>query len=139
MQDARRLARVMTSFDNARRRLDQQATLGTADMRLLWLLNDGASLTLREIAERLGLEQSTVNRQVNAAVKHELLVRSRNKPNEPYRFRCSTVGFREFEQTLEATLGVYGRALDALGSEAGPLLALLERYVQAYHQAVEQS
>lgn len=47
-----------------------------------------------------------VNRQVNTAVKHGLLVKARTKGSEPYRFMCSTAGDRQFEQTLETTLGV---------------------------------
>ncbi|NED61636.1 MarR family transcriptional regulator, partial [Streptomyces sp. SID10244] len=34
---------------------------------ILWVLSDGRPRTLRELSEELDLEQSTVNRQVNAA------------------------------------------------------------------------
>ncbi|MBD0863603.1 MarR family transcriptional regulator [Gordonia sp. zg691] len=37
---------------------------------ILWVLSDGRPRTLRELTAALGLEQSTVNRQVNAAIKN---------------------------------------------------------------------
>lgn len=135
----RRLAGLMTRLDHARRQLDQQSTLGTSDMRLLWLFNDGGSRTLRQIAEQLGLEQSTVNRQVNAAVNHGLLVKTRERPGESYRLRRSTAGERQFEQALDETLGIYQHALDGLGADAEPFLLLLEHFVQTYQQAVDGS
>ncbi|ATD72334.1 MULTISPECIES: MarR family winged helix-turn-helix transcriptional regulator [Gordonia] len=42
---------------------------------ILWVLSDGRPRTLRQLTEELELEQSTVNRQVNAAIKHGYLER----------------------------------------------------------------
>ncbi|MBY4573325.1 MarR family winged helix-turn-helix transcriptional regulator [Gordonia paraffinivorans] len=42
---------------------------------ILWVLSDGRPRTLRELTAELELEQSTVNRQVNAAIKHGYLER----------------------------------------------------------------
>ena len=42
-------------------------------MRLLWLLVESGPQTLAEVTSALGLERSTVNRQVNAAVAAGLL------------------------------------------------------------------
>lgn len=137
--DARRLGALLTSFDNARRVLDQRATLGAADMRLLWLFHDGTARTLRQIAEQLSLEQSTVNRQVNTAVQEGLLTKTRSTSSEPYRFMTSAAGDREFEHTLEVTLGVYRRALETLDDDAETFLVLFERYVEAYRQAVQHT
>ncbi|WP_235831547.1 MarR family winged helix-turn-helix transcriptional regulator [Gordonia zhaorongruii] len=45
------------------------AILDTSAFHILWLLADGEARTLRDLADGLCLEQSTVNRQVNAAIK----------------------------------------------------------------------
>lgn len=136
IDEARRLAGLIARFDSARRMLDQQTTLGTADMRLMWLFTDRRSRTLRQIAEQLGLEQSTVNRQVNAAVKAGLLVRTRDAGAGSYHFAASPAGVREFDRNLATILATYRRALDALGEGRETFLALMADYVHAYRDAV---
>ncbi|MFT4214113.1 MAG: MarR family transcriptional regulator [Microbacterium sp.] len=131
---ARRLAGLLSTLDSARRVLSQRATLGTADMRLLWLFTDGDAYTLRQIAQRLGLEQSTVNRQVNAAVAAGLLLKTRDGGS--YSFTSSTQGAREFERTLDASLSAYRTALAALGDDRERFLSLVASFVEAYHSAV---
>ena len=130
--DARRLAGLFERLDQARRSLRQRATLGTADMRLLWLLTDGEPRTLRQISEELHLEQSTVNRQVNAAAQAGLLTRSRAGSSGPFRFSASAGGAREFELNLDETLSAYRAALGGLGPEQDRFLSLMADYVQAY-------
>lgn len=49
--------------------VDPQAILDSSAFQILWLLSDGRARTLRELSVDLDLEQSTVNRQVNAAMK----------------------------------------------------------------------
>ena len=73
-----RLAAALHHLDLSRRVVEQRADIGVADMRLLWLLSDDRARTLREIADDLTLEQSTVNRQVNAALAAGLLRRDRD-------------------------------------------------------------
>ncbi|MDY6807650.1 MarR family transcriptional regulator [Gordonia sp. HNM0687] len=51
------------------------AVLEASAFTILWTLSDGAPRTLRDLADELDLEQSTVNRQVNAAIKHGYLER----------------------------------------------------------------
>ncbi|GGA75328.1 hypothetical protein GCM10011490_27610 [Pseudoclavibacter endophyticus] len=122
---------MFTELDRHRRTLSQRATLGTADMRLLWLLSDDEPRTLKQIAERLGLEQSTANRQVNAAVTAGLLVRERDHSAAPYRFTATPRGAREFERNLHATLDTYRHALNALGPDRARFLDLLQKFLDA--------
>ncbi|MFD6137837.1 MarR family winged helix-turn-helix transcriptional regulator, partial [Isoptericola sp. NPDC060257] len=75
LTDDRRVAGLLFRLDLHRRLAEHRSPLGTADGRLLWLLSDGRPRTLREIAEALRLEQSTVNRQVNGALAAGLLRR----------------------------------------------------------------
>jgi DNA-binding MarR family transcriptional regulator len=59
-----------------RRKLDlQDGQLETSAFSILWILSDGKPRTLRELADELSLEQSTVNRQVNSAIRHGYLER----------------------------------------------------------------
>lgn len=51
------------------------AQLEASAFAILWILSDGAPRTLRELSELLDLDQSTVNRQVNAAIRHGHLER----------------------------------------------------------------
>ncbi|MBE1876655.1 MarR family winged helix-turn-helix transcriptional regulator [Myceligenerans pegani] len=135
--DARKLAGMFAELDRHRRTLGQRASLGTADMRLLWLLGDGEPRTLRQIAERLGLEQSTANRQVNAALAAGLLTRERDSPATPYRFTATPRGTGEFERNLDATLGTYRRTLDALGPDREQFLHLLRRFLDACDDVID--
>ncbi len=136
-EPARRLAGMFAEFDRHSRALAQRATLGTADMRMLWLLADGEARTLRQIAHDLNLEQSTVNRQVNAAVAAGIIERERERGSGPYLFTATTQGRQEFERNLNASQAAYRHALDSLGDEAPRFLELTRRFVDAYHQAVE--
>ncbi|MGB6244321.1 MULTISPECIES: MarR family winged helix-turn-helix transcriptional regulator [Gordonia] len=58
-----------------RREVDPDAVLDISAFHILWLLSDGRARTLREMSCDLDLEQSTVNRQVNAALKRGYLER----------------------------------------------------------------
>lgn len=53
-----------------RNHVDSGAILDASAFSILWLLDDDRPRTLREVTDELCLEQSTVNRQVNAAIKH---------------------------------------------------------------------
>ena len=136
VEDSRRLAGLLASLDSARRILEHDAALGTADMRLLWLFTDGEPRTLRRIAEELGLEQSTINRQVNAAVNAGLLVKSRTAGQGSYFFTRSPEGADEFESTLSATLDAYDSILELLEPDRDRFLTLMTRFVNSYHHVV---
>lgn len=135
--DARTVAGLLAALDRHRRILGQRSTsLGTADLRLLWLLTDRDPRTLRQIAEALGLEQSTVNRQVNAAISAGLLHRTRDAGSGPYLFTIADRGTEQFERHLDATLNAYRDALDALGPRGSDFIALLTEFLEAYGEVV---
>ncbi|MCF8587697.1 MarR family winged helix-turn-helix transcriptional regulator [Gordonia liuliyuniae] len=58
-----------------RNTVDEGAVLDVSAFSILWLFDDGRARTLRDLAAELCLEQSTVNRQVNTAVKHGYIER----------------------------------------------------------------
>jgi DNA-binding MarR family transcriptional regulator len=130
------LASLLHHLDRHRRALESTAALGTAELRLLWLLSDGRSRTLRDIADDLHLEQSTVNRQVNAALAAGRLQRVRE--GGAYRFSPTASGAAAFERETAAALQMYAEVLDRMGPAAGTLLAVLGEFVDRYGEAVER-
>ena len=96
--------------------------LDTSAFRLLWLLTEGPPRTLRELADELQLDQSTVNRQVNAAIKHGLVERYA-VPDSPSRLLRPTEAGRAayvHDGTLRASL--YRAVLDELGADRAEAL-----------------
>ena len=138
-EDARRVAALLWHFDRARRAFEHDATLGVADRRMLWMFSDGEPRTLKQIAEDLRLEQSTVNRQVNAAVAAGLLTRSGDADGRPYRFTIAPHGWEAFAGNVDAAFRVYSRALDALGTNGHRFLDDMGVFIDAYADAVGAS
>lgn len=133
----RRLASALTRLDKERRALEGAQRLGTADLRLLWLLADDRARTLREIADELGLEQSTVNRQVNAALRVGLLERTRRAEGSAYEFTRTTHGKQTFDEVSDISMGAYATALHELGeADTELLVALLRRFLEHFRVAV---
>lgn len=136
----RDVARLLSLLDRHRRLHRQQRALGDADLRILWLFADGRARTLREIADALHLEQSTVNRQVNAAVTEGLLERSREHGGQAYLFQRTAKGYRLFEADVAASLAGYDEALAALGAaDAAAFVDLLGRFTESYRVVAERS
>lgn len=133
------LAAIVQTLEHHRRLLNQRATLGVADMRLLWLLQDNRPRSLREIAGALGLEQSTVNRQVNGAVLEGLVRREREPGHSTYLFSQTPAGSAAFESNVALGLDAYSQALSAFTPDERPrVLELLRRLVDAYGEAVNR-
>ena len=157
----RRLAFALLQLDVHRRAEEQRTELGVAGGRLLWLLSDRRPRTLREIAAALKLEQSTVNRQVNAAMRSGLLSRVDRSSVDPtgagptdadptsapmsagrpaggaQLIGPTETGLAAYEREVTQALQAYDAALGALGTDdAAVFLELLERFVDAYGEAL---
>jgi len=132
-----RLAGLLAQLDQHRRLAGPRQRLGVAEGRLLWLLIDRGPRTLRQVAADLELEQSTVNRQVNAAIGAGLVRRYR-EPGVPAQLLAPTdEGRAVFGSDVERMLGLYRAGLDELGpKDADQLVALLDRFVAAYGRVV---
>ncbi|WP_010539819.1 MarR family winged helix-turn-helix transcriptional regulator [Dietzia alimentaria] len=136
----RRLASTLTRLDKERRALEGFQRLGTADLRLLWLFADGRARTLRDVAGELGLEQSTVNRQVNAAVGAGLLERTRRPGGTAYDINRTADGRRTYDEVSRFSMGVYATALDAMGDDAAEeLVVLLQDFLGHFQSALASS
>lgn len=130
----RRVAAIFHSFDVDRRVMEAQTKLSAADLRLLWLLSDGRARTQRDISDELSLEQSTVNRQVNAALRAGHLERQVSASG-PARLVATGAGRRRFEADVEALMQLQAAALEALGDDAEQFLISLATFVEAYRDA----
>ena len=136
---ARRAADLFARMARFQQHHRQGMELGLADLRILWLLSDGAPRTLREISADLHLEQSTVNRQVNTAAAAGLVERD-EQGGGPYRFRPSDEGRRAFEQSVASSQGTYRGALEHLGTaDAERFLDLLDAFTGAYGEIVQDN
>jgi len=119
-----------------RRVVEQRSRIGTADGRLLWLLSNSAPLTLREIGEELRLEQSTVNRQVHAALDAGYVERAESA-GRARRFTSTATGRELYRASSALTLGAYASGLEALGEHAEAFLGMLETFVSSFGEAVQ--
>ncbi len=131
----RAIATALARLDRSRRVAEQSVTLGVADIRLLWMFTDGRPRTLRQIAETLGLEQSTVNRQVNGALAEGILRRYREPGRSAWLVEATDAGMRTFEADVASSFGAYERALADLGEDADRFVELLERYGRSFGEA----
>ncbi|MFD2393389.1 hypothetical protein ACFSSF_05505 [Dietzia aerolata] len=95
---------------------------------------------MREVADVLGLEQSTVNRQVNAALGAGLLERSRRGGGPSYQFHRTEAGREAFERDASISLGAYETALGEMGDDdAEAFLSLTARFLRAFTLAVDDA
>ncbi|ROS75447.1 MarR family winged helix-turn-helix transcriptional regulator [Cellulomonas sp. PhB143] len=135
----RAVAGMLMVLGQHQRVSEQNAALGTADLRLLWMFADRRPRTLREISETLRLEQSTVNRQVHVALAEGILRRYREPGRAAWLIEPTDDGLRTFETDIVSALGAFEQGLAALGDDgAGQFLELLEGFVTAYGAAVQE-
>jgi len=132
----REVARLLLRLDRYRHLMRHHGGLNAADLRLLWLLCEGEPRTLREISEVLSLEQSTVNRQVNNAVRAGLLRRYQPEGEPAMLVEPTEEGRSRFASDTAATLAQHEAALEALGEGADEFVAQLARFTSAYGRAV---
>lgn len=137
--DAFTAVRVGARWDRTRRRMETRQKLGTAEGRLLWLLRD-EPLTLKQIAERSGLEQSTVNRQVNAALEAGLLDRTRPADGAAYLISATPAGASAFQADLGRQLRAHRAAVEAVpAAHRAQFLAHLDAFVSRLEEALSET
>jgi DNA-binding MarR family transcriptional regulator len=90
--------------------------LDTSAFRLLWLLTEGSPRTLRDLSDELQLDQSTVNRQVNAAINHGLVERYAVAGSASRLLRPTDAGRAAYVHDAALRAEVYNRVLDELGA-----------------------
>lgn len=110
--------------------------LDNSAFRILWILVERGPLELRELAEELQLERSTVTRQVNAAIGHGLLERYDEAGRAGRLLRPTPAGESAYQHDGLLRAVRLTRALDDLGAErARRLVADL----RAFNDALDAS
>lgn len=128
--------RVSARWADVRRSIESGSRLRVAEGRLLWLMRDGEARTLRQVAEALDLEQSTVNRQVHAALDSGTLRRFRPDGGSAYLLEVTDLGWRRLQADLEDQFRRHRRALAAIPEEErSRFLDRLADYVDALGEA----
>lgn len=122
-----------------RRRVNEYADAELEDsaFAILLTLSDGQSRTLRELSCALHLEQSTINRQVNAAINHGYLERYAVDGQASRLIRPTAAGSAAFYRDGMLRVERLNRVLDDLrpGTPEGLLLEL-RAYNDAYDRAL---
>lgn len=129
------LADELLRFGKRRHAAVEGVQLETSAFKLLWVLSGDRAMTLREIADELGLDLSTINRQVNGAVRAGLLERF-SVPGSPSRPVRSTAEGRRLYAHDSA---VHADLLRSVLAEMGPDAARdLIRSMAAFNDAYER-
>ncbi|MGZ1490093.1 hypothetical protein [Brevibacterium sediminis] len=132
----RRMAALITHLERLRRAQTAQMELGTADLRILWMFSDGRARTLKQIAHELELEQSTVNRQINAAIVEGLLQRTREEGHPALLISPTERGRQAFDDDVEKSLDALRLGLGAVKGDAVDFLDEFTLFVEAFDAGV---
>jgi DNA-binding MarR family transcriptional regulator len=113
--------------------------LDSSAFRILWLLVEAGPRSLQELAHDLQLERSTVNRQVNAALRHGLVERF-VVPGRPGRsLRPTSAGLEAYQHDAALRGEVFADVLGELGAvRSRRLLEDLQAFNDAYDRAQER-
>jgi DNA-binding MarR family transcriptional regulator len=116
-------AGLLRELDDELMRLGRRRTttypgslLDTSAFRVLWLLSEQPR-TLKQVVDELQLEQSTVSRQVAAAIKHGLVERCGRPDAAGWLHRPTEQGRAAYEHDAQLRVEVYSQVLDDLGRE----------------------
>ena len=118
----RGLGDELMRLSRRRAQVHPEAVLDASAFRLLWLLTEGPPRTLRELADELQLDQSTVTRQVNAAIGHGLVERYAVAASPSRLLRPTEAGRAAYRHDGALRAEVYAAALDELGAQRAEAL-----------------
>jgi DNA-binding MarR family transcriptional regulator len=117
LEEVTALGDQLLRMQRRRRHVYDGVVLENSAFRLLWVLDDGEPRTLRQLAVDLDLEQSTVNRQVNAAIDAGWLERYDVEGSVSRLVRPTDAGAEAYRHDGQIRAGTIRAALDDLGPE----------------------
>lgn len=133
------LADQLLRLQRRRRHVYDGTVLENSAFRLLWLLDDGEPRTLRQLAQDLDLEQSTVNRQVNAAIAAGWLERFEVAGSASRLVRPTGAGLEAYQHDGLLRAGAVRAALDEIGpARASALIDGLRALNDAWDAVLER-
>ncbi len=122
-------------LENARRVADTASRLGRADRRLLWLLADERPRSMREISDELGLDLSTVSRQITHALEDGLVEKHREPGRSSHQLSITHGGLERFRREAEGHVQLHEHALaDLPAEERERFIELLRVFADSYAQ-----
>lgn len=104
--------------------------------KILWLLSDSGPLTMKDLAAELQLEQSTVSRQVKAAVERGLIERYDVEGTSSRLHRPTQAGVVVYRQEAALRTAVIREALETLGVERATLFV---EELSAFNDALDEA
>ena len=136
----RELGDELMRLSRRRARVYPGSVLDTSAFRLLWLLTEGPARTLRELADELQLDPSTVTRQVGAAIGNGLVERYAEPGGSVRLLRPTEAGRAAYVQDAQLRAAVYQAVLDELGaSRAATLVAELRELNDGLDRALDRA
>lgn len=137
MDDIAALGDELLRLTRRRAVVYDDALLENSAFRILWVLSDGTPRTLRTLAGDLELEQSTVNRQVNAAINAGYLERVEGSGSGAKLVRPTRAGAAAYEHDGLLRATIIRSVLDGLGpGRARSLIAGLKDFNDAWDAAL---
>lgn len=122
LADVTALADELLRMQRRRRHVYDDVICENSAFRLLWVLDDGEPRTLRQLSLDLDLEQSTVNRQVNAAIAAGWLERFEVEGSASRLVRPTSAGAEAYRHDGLIRAGAIRAALDEIGPEQAAAL-----------------
>jgi DNA-binding MarR family transcriptional regulator len=116
------------------------ALLESSAFRILWRLDERGPLTQRELADELHLEQSTINRQVNSAIRQGLVERDPAPGRGASPVRPTEAGRNAFVHDGRLRADVTARAIEDLGAQrTREMVASLRAFNDALDRVHDQT
>lgn len=104
--------------------------------KILWLLKEAGSMSMKDLASELMLDQSTVSRQIKASIERGLIERHDDESTSTRMVRATAEGSKVYEQEAALRAAVIWEALEAMGVErAGEFVVELTVFNDALDEA----
>ena len=96
-------------------RVHPGAVVDLSAFKILWLLTETGPMSMKRLAGELLLDQSTVSRQVKAAIDHGLIERFDDKQTSSRQLRPTARGVETYAREAGLRAAVIREALETMG------------------------
>ncbi|WP_165807030.1 MarR family winged helix-turn-helix transcriptional regulator [Nocardioides currus] len=122
-QTLRSLSHELIRLGRRRDTSDPSLVLDGSAYKILWLVVEDGPQTLRDLAQKLQLEQSTINRQVHAVIARGFAERSSEPGSAAMLVEATAAGEAAYRSDSQVRTDGLRRIVDTLGQDAAVLLA----------------
>ncbi len=136
----RALSNELVRLGRRREMTSAARTLDASAFKILWILVEDGPHTLRGLADYLGLDQSTINRQVHAVIGHGFVERYDEPDSAAKLIRATAAGEAAYRSDSEIRRDGLRAIVNTLGEQSTADLAQgLASFNDAIDSAVEGS